>query len=93
MTADDIQALAALSRIEIATAEAEKLAGEVDAILGYVAQIEEAAGAVAAPHVGAHANILRDDVAPEPAEAHTDTLLAAAPEREGRYVRVKQVLS
>lgn len=93
MTADDIQQLATLSRIELAPAEAETLAGEFDTILGYVAQVEAEASEAAAPVAGVHANILRDDTLPERADAHTEALLAAAPVREGRYIRVKKVLS
>lgn len=94
MTADEVRHLADLARIEIAQAEAAELASEFDAILSYVAAVQEISAGTgsAAPVVPAHHNILREDIETHEPGAYTDALLAQAPQRAGRHVQVKQIL-
>lgn len=93
MTADDIQHLATLARIELAPEEAAQLASEFDAILGYVAAVQEiSADAADAPAHSSHRNVFREDVETHAPGEYTAALLAQAPAREGSHVRVKKIL-
>lgn len=93
MKIEEIEHLARLARIGLRDGEAAELAHEFDAILGYVAQVSEISAEVdAAPAVGALKNVMRDDVVAHELGAYSEALLAAAPERDGQYVRVKKIL-
>ncbi len=37
-------------------------------------------------------NVMREDADPHAADAFTDALLAQAPRKEGRYLKVKKIL-
>lgn len=88
----DVKHLAELSRIALTDEEARELGAEFDAILGYVAQVTEVSVDIAAVHtVGAHANVLREDVETNEPGIYTETLLNAAPERNGEYIQVKKI--
>ncbi|MBI4086790.1 Asp-tRNA(Asn)/Glu-tRNA(Gln) amidotransferase subunit GatC [Candidatus Kaiserbacteria bacterium] len=93
MEISEIQHLAALARIRLTDEEAGAFAAECDSILAYVAQVKEiSTGGSAAPSAGAHKNVLREDVETTEPEAYAEALLAAAPDRDGRYLRVKKIL-
>lgn len=93
MTVEEIQHLAALSRIAMTDAEAEAFAAECDAILHYVEQVKAvSADTTAAPVVGTLANVMREDASSHEPEAYTEALLEAVPVRDGRYVRVQKIL-
>jgi aspartyl-tRNA(Asn)/glutamyl-tRNA(Gln) amidotransferase subunit C len=92
MKREDIQALADLARIELSDEEIERFSREFDDILEYVGEIKGLAGKADAPAVGTHFNIFREDRDPTPADTYTEALLEAAPERFGRYLKVKKVL-
>lgn len=83
-----------MSRITITADEAEKLAGEIAAVLTYASSLQEIAKnaqKIAHPDAVAQAgvNVMRDDVAlPEDAQV----LLAQAPEREGDYFVVPRII-
>lgn len=98
----DIEKLAALSRISLTEAEKAQMRSEIEAILGYVAQIQKVSGTPKTAEERSREkkdevrNVLREDVAP--ARMHTpgeysEALLANAPKREGRFVKVKKILS
>lgn len=99
VTLKEIEELAALARIELGDEEKKKLQKDVGAILEYVSQIKEVTASVSGtPRVSpvAPVNVMREDAPPAggPHESglHTEKLLAAAPEREGNYVKVKKIL-
>lgn len=92
----EIENLAALARIELGDEEKKKLQKDVGAILEYVSQIKEVSASVrGTPRVSpvAPVTVMREDRSPHESGAHTEKLLAAAPEREGNYVKVKKILS
>ncbi len=94
ITREQVEKLAALARVEIAPEEAEKLAGELGSILDYAGELSKAAGSIdRTKDVPAHRNVMRDDTPVHEAGEHTETLLAAAPSREGQYFKVKKILS
>jgi len=91
ITTADIEKLADLARIDIPTEEKEVLAKEIDAILGYVSELQQAS-AQAPEQELTHYNIFRDDAHPHESGVFTDALLAAAPDRDGQYFKVKKIL-
>lgn len=95
MTPQDIAHLADLARIKLTDAEREQLAGEIDTILEYVSAVQEIAGddGDATPTVGPLHNVFRSDEVTTPPGTHTETLLAAMPQREGQYLKVQKILS
>lgn len=93
MTKDEIIQLSDLSRITLTDTEVSAFQSEIDAILAYVSTIQEIAGAdLAGPTVLPVHNVLRPDAVTNEPGAHTDTLLAAAPHTQGKFIAVKKIL-
>jgi aspartyl/glutamyl-tRNA(Asn/Gln) amidotransferase C subunit len=89
----DISSLAQLARLSISAEEAAQLEKEIPAILSFVDTITTVVADVGEPKPGVVKNVMRDDVVAHESGVHTETLLAAAPERQGNYVKVKQVIT
>jgi len=93
MDKDKVLALAKLARLEISDSEAEGLSKEFEGILGYVAEVKNAVGATAhTTPVLALKNALRADEDAHESGLYTEAILNEAPEREGDYVKVKNIL-
>lgn len=93
MERKDIEHLAKLSRIAVTDEEADALAKDITSILGYVSDIEEITGSKEEEKkVGALFNVMREDANPHEPGIYTEDLLNLAPERDGRYVKVKKIL-
>ena len=92
MTNVDIRALASLARLDVSDAEIAKLEGELPAIIGFVEEIQNAATTKEAS-VPKLRNVVRADESPHESGMYTETLLSAAPNREGDRIAVKQVVS
>lgn len=88
----DVRALAALSRLSISDEEASRLEKDVEAILGFVAQVQNAPAASGEGSVSLK-NVLREDAEPHESGIYTDALLAAAPKTKDGRIVVKQVIS
>lgn len=87
---EDIEKLAALARLKVSPEEADILAKDAEAILSYVSKLPES------PEVHLVApirNIMREDGEPHESGIHTESLLAAAPKREGDHIEVKPILN
>jgi aspartyl-tRNA(Asn)/glutamyl-tRNA(Gln) amidotransferase subunit C len=89
-TKEDLQNLSRLARITITDNEMEKMLHDMQAILGYVSEINEVSGAVE-KNKETHYNIVREDVVTRQSE-NVQALLDAAPATEDGYVKVAQVL-
>jgi len=90
---DEIKKLADLARIEIPENELESLAGEIDAILGYVGQVKSISGDVAGGvEVGVVKNVWREDANPTDPETYSKELIAEFPQSERNYLKVKKIL-
>jgi aspartyl-tRNA(Asn)/glutamyl-tRNA(Gln) amidotransferase subunit C len=92
ITRDDVAHLARLARIAMTDDELDRLAGELDVILGAVARVQEVAAADIPPtsHALPLTNVLRAD---EPIPSlGAEAALAAAPEAEDGRFRVPQIL-
>ncbi len=89
----EIDKLAALARIQLSVEEKKKLQKDIGAILEYVKQVQNispARGGI--DNKGGINNVFREDVSPHESGIFTETLLAAAPAREGQYIKVKKIL-
>lgn len=89
---DEVAHLATLARIDLQPAELDKLAGQLDVILGSVATVREVAGddVPATSHPMPLTNVTRPD---EPHPGLTaDDVLAGAPEAQDERFRVPRIL-
>jgi len=88
-----VRKIAALARLRIEPDEEERYARELDGILGFVAQLQalDVSGIEPTSQVteGARPALREDEVRPFAAR---DEALAAAPERDGDYFKVPQVV-
>jgi len=88
----DIDKLASLARLSVVPSERAGLAKDIDAILGYISELESVK-LVGETHEKADLrNIARPDVVAHESGAHTAALLASSPRAEGEYFVVKKVL-
>ncbi len=93
MTVEEIKHLGTLSRLALSDAEAEAFSREIDAILAYVGTVSAIAGDGARPKkVGVVHNVFRPDEVTVAPSIYTETLLDAAPDRVGQYIRVKKII-
>lgn len=90
-TKEDLANLSLLARISVTREEEEKMLHDMQAILGYVSEINEVSGSVKRVK-GSHYNIVREDVVTHGIGSNTEAVLAEAPETEDGYVKVAQVL-
>ena len=91
---EEVAHLARLSRLALADDELDRLAGELDVILGAVAQIAEVTDAADVPptsHAVPLENVTRPDVV-TPSLTQEQALAMAPAAEEGRF-RVPQILS
>lgn len=85
----DIKNLAILSRISVSDEDAKKYADNFSSILTYVSEIQS----VDVPEIhdiSVVANVFRDDVSED--TGFEKRFLGEVPNKEGRYVKVKQIL-
>ncbi len=90
-TEEDLEKLALLSRITFKDEEKAKMLHDMQAILGFVSEVNSVSIPEERPLYNL-LNVTRDDVVTRETGALTEALLANAPEREGDYVKVTQVL-
>ena len=92
LTTADVARLAELARIELSTAELERLAPHLDVILDAVASVSEVAGADVEPmsHALPPTNVFRADVVTPSLPAAA--VLAGAPAVEDDRFRVPRIL-
>jgi aspartyl-tRNA(Asn)/glutamyl-tRNA(Gln) amidotransferase subunit C len=94
ITRDEVAHLARLARLDLDDAELDRLAGELEVILGAVAQIAEVTDAADVPpttHAVPLENVTRPDVIVP--SLPRDKVLAAAPAAEDGRFRVPQILT
>lgn len=90
---DDVLKLASLSSLQLDDAEIEGLQTDIEAILGYVKQLDEldTDGVVPAYQVTGLENVLRADEVNAGA-VDRETLLALAPEQQAGHIKVPKVI-
>jgi aspartyl-tRNA(Asn)/glutamyl-tRNA(Gln) amidotransferase subunit C len=93
ITADDVRKVAQLARLELPEEKITTYTGQLERILEYVAHLEQVDTEGVEPTTRAVevVNVSRDDaVEPTPVR---EELLDLAPQREGDFFRVPQILS
>jgi aspartyl/glutamyl-tRNA(Asn/Gln) amidotransferase C subunit len=90
-TKEDLANLSLLARITVTADEEEKMLADMQAILGYVSEINEVGGNVERVK-GFHYNIVREDIITRLPGENTEAVLREAPDTEDQYVKVAQVL-
>lgn len=90
-TLEDLDNLSQLARVTVKEEEKEKMLHDMQAILGYVSEINEVSGDVERSK-GSHYNIVRDDVITREPGTNTQAILKEAPATEEGHVKVAQVL-
>ncbi len=92
LTAIQVQNIAKLARLELNEQEIEKFSLQLSSILGYFDQLQEVDTDNIEPtsQVTGLKNMTRDDLVDQ--VEIQEELIACAPEREGRFVKVKNVL-
>lgn len=89
----EVENLAKLARIKLSEKEAGVLAKDLERILSFVDELKSAdAPSHEGVSVGAVHNVMRKDENPHEGGVHTEALLKNAPDREGDYVKVKNIL-
>lgn len=89
---DEVQHVALLARLELDEREQERLAAELDSILGHMERLEQIDTTGVAPlaHVVDVVNAFREDrVVNEP---RTEELLANAPARDDGFISVPKII-
>lgn len=88
----DVENFAKLARIKVSEGEAEALTKDLERILAFVGELKSAdAPSHEGVSVGAVHNVMRQDQNPHEGGIHTEALLKNAPDREGDFVKVKNI--
>ena len=88
-----VQHIAHLARLELSDTEAEKMAGEMDKVLGYIDELNklDTDGIEPTAQVTGLTNRTRADLAIDWSEEERQTALAQAP-HEGNLIKVNKIL-
>ena len=92
MELKDIDKISELARIEMSQEEKEKILGEMDSILGFVNQIQEAKIDITERDAGEIRNIMREDGEPHESGKYTKDILREVPKVRNNYIEVKKIL-
>ncbi len=89
---EEVDRIAKLSRLTFTDSEKQKLQHELSSILEYVDQLKQIEGKASVEIVDdpEGINLMRDDVAGE--SASPEEFLKQAPDRQGNFIKVKNVL-
>ncbi|NCO80114.1 Asp-tRNA(Asn)/Glu-tRNA(Gln) amidotransferase subunit GatC [Candidatus Falkowbacteria bacterium] len=94
LSKQEIQGIAKLARLDLTEAELEKYGGQLSAVLSYINQLKEVdvKGVEPTAQVTGLENVLREDEVKNWDEKEIEEALKDAPEREGRFIKVKRVI-
>ena len=94
LSKQEIQHIAKLARLELTDAELEKYGGQLSAGLSYIDQLKEVnvKGVEPTAQVTGLENVLREDKVENWNSDEIEEALKDAPEREGRFIKVKRVI-
>lgn len=90
-TEEDLDNLSRLARIAIAGEEKQKMLADMQAILGYISEINAVSGSLER-EVGSAVNVVREDAVLCEGGSKREVILGNAPATEDGYVKVMQVL-
>jgi aspartyl-tRNA(Asn)/glutamyl-tRNA(Gln) amidotransferase subunit C len=92
ISSEEVKNLANLARLELSDEETEKFKTDISSVLDYVDSIN-AAEVEDGGEEHELLNIFREDTVTNEPDEYTEALLEAAPEREGRYLKVHKILA
>lgn len=92
VTENDIKKLAGLSRLELTDKEQDSFAKEIEAILGYVGNINTLTSSGEIKPNYDTQNVFREDEVIHAKAEFTQDLISNAPESENNLVKVKKIL-
>ncbi len=87
----ELDTLSKLARIDIAEGEKEKMLADMQAILGYISEINSVEGELTRGEEDVF-NVVREDIVTRETASNTEVILANAPKVKNGYVEVEQVL-
>jgi aspartyl/glutamyl-tRNA(Asn/Gln) amidotransferase C subunit len=90
-TEQDLDTLSRLARIDIAEEEKAKMLADMQAILGYISEINDVEGESSRKDEELF-NVVREDVVTNETGTKTDAILSNAPATKEGYLEVIQVL-
>lgn len=90
-TEQDLDNLSKLARITLLEEEKSKMLLDIQSILGYVSEINNVDSKIIHEKETLF-NVVREDLVTRESGSHSLDLLREAPEVEGKYLKVKQVL-
>ncbi|MEN9552209.1 MAG: Glu-tRNAGln amidotransferase subunit [Candidatus Parcubacteria bacterium] len=88
---EDLKKLSELSRISITGDQEDKMLKDMQAILGYVSEINTTEGETV-KEKESHYNVVREDIVTHQSGDNTNAILDEAPNVLDAYVKVAQVL-
>lgn len=91
MDTETVGKLAELARLSMNTEEQETLAQELGSVLSYVDQLTKVE-VESTEKTHEHINVFREDVVSSQNEETVQSLIDAAPQKEGRYIKVQNIL-
>jgi aspartyl-tRNA(Asn)/glutamyl-tRNA(Gln) amidotransferase subunit C len=93
ITQEEVQRVAKLARLDLSAAEVERMTGQLDAILSYVAKLDEldTTGVAVTTHTQEVVNAFRDDEVQE--SLPREHALQNAPEQNGESFVVPRIIS
>jgi len=89
---DDVAKLAALSLLSVGENELDKVASELDAVLGYVSDVSTLAADETERERPELRNVMREDVVTNKPGQYTDALVREFPDASEKSLRVKKIL-
>ncbi len=94
LSKQEIQHIAKLARLELTDEELKKYGGQLSAVLNYIDQLKEVdvKGVEPTAQVTGLVNVLREDEVENWDKQEIEEALDGAPEREGRFIKVKRVI-
>jgi aspartyl-tRNA(Asn)/glutamyl-tRNA(Gln) amidotransferase subunit C len=94
LSKEEIQHIAKLARLDLTDAELEKYGSQLSSVLSYIDQLKEVdvKGVEPTAQVSGLTNVTRDDVVKDWDEKEVEEALRDAPEKEGRFIKVKRVI-
>ena len=89
---EDVEHVARLARLGLAPDEVSRLRGELESILGYIAQLDslDTTGVTGTAHVIELPTPLREDRTSNPEAA--EEMVRGAPDRDRTYLRVPKII-
>lgn len=94
ITKEQVNKIAELARLEMSEKETEKMQKDLAEILGYIDMLKEVDIANIEPtnYSVRQENIMREDNAEKAGDEIVKDMLAQAPEKQGNYIKVKEIL-